>query len=404
VPFTPQARGRDRAKRAELARAIDRARGTCIAQRGAMRSNLPSRLLLLAALSACGNDQPPVLVEPDAPDDPIDPTPNTVFVQTFGDSPAFIRYRTGGGEWLEPIDTGDGYELEIGDDFELIAVCESELGVDIGIELGTAAEVGTTYLPCFTPLPSESPIAVTGTMVQPGTVIMEDTADSTDPDWSFELSVRAGIHDLVAASDTHVAIRRAVSVGAPLALPAVDVAAEGAPFVTRAFTTDVAADAIQTSVLWFTPQSMIMLPPTPGATAKLPPLSLLDPADSRYIALDTRSARTYRSIYVRDDAGAPTDLAFLPALDPANVVFTADGAQWTGSLPAGAAELVGYSFSTFASIHARASSGWTAARGKLAIDTDIPGFRPEWRFDLDFRSFGVNDQQGGVFRYSAISE
>ena len=111
-----------------------------------MPVNIRSRVLaILVLLSACGDDRSPVLVEPDAPpDDPIDPAPNIIFVETFGDSPVFIRYRTGGGEWQTPVDTGEGYDLHVGDDYELVAVCQSAGGVDVGFELGTTDETETT--------------------------------------------------------------------------------------------------------------------------------------------------------------------------------------------------------------------------------------------------------------------
>src|SRR5690606_826102 len=99
----------------------------------------------------------------------------------------------------------------------------------------------------------------------------------------------------------------------------------------------------------------------------------IDVSDRRFIELETRTERSSRTLYVRDTAGAPTAVEFLPPLE--GVTFTADGAQWSGSLP-GAAELAAYSFERFAMIRARASEGWVAAHGELAIDTEIPGFLP----------------------------
>jgi hypothetical protein len=93
----------------------------------------------LSLLVACNNPTTPSIVD-GGPPDAIDPPANLVFVELFGSSPTFVRYRTGGGEWQEPVDTGDGYELAVGDDYELLAVCASDADVDVGFIAATFEE------------------------------------------------------------------------------------------------------------------------------------------------------------------------------------------------------------------------------------------------------------------------
>jgi hypothetical protein len=371
------------------------------ASHSAARMTATTRSIVIALLvSACGNNQssPPVIDPPDAPPDPPG-TPNVVFVETFGDSPTFIRYRTNDGEWQVPFDTGDGYELYVGAQYELVAVCENTGGVDVGFEYGTADETSETFLPCYAPYegPTE-PVSVTGTMAQPGTVVMGDIATSSEPNWSFELAVPQSTYDLVAAGDQRIAIRRNVEVAGTLALDAIDVDVEGAAYTERVFTVEsLPGEQVGTRVSLFTQNGGAYLPFVQGTTAKVPPADLLNANDFAQIEVTAFGNRTYRSNYV--GASRETNIEFLPVID--NVTFNADGVIWTGELGYGA-DL--YTYARSGSIHLAASPGWVAGKSKLAIDTDIPGFEERWRIDPEYRGFGINDSVGFTYRYSMVDD
>jgi len=360
-----------------------------------------ARCCALSCFIACGNNQDtPALVDASPPDTPDDPPSNIVFVELFGSSPTFVRFRTDGGEWQEPIDTGDGYELTVGDDYELVAACASEVGSDVGFIASTYAEGSSTYIPCYAPSTGSAPVQVTGTMTTPGSVFINggDTGDT--PNWSFQLDVAIGTHDLIALDADRAIVQRDLEVLGDTKLPAIDTA-DGAALVERAFTTDALADEeVTTSLLWFTTNSVAYLP-LGATTVKAPPTSLVGQFDTRYFSIDAASSTGYRSVYLTDAAAdAPvTDVEFLPRLD--GVTFNADGVTWSGTLPGEDADL--YIYEGINSISVNASAGWLAGRNKLAIDTDIPGFDPAWRLaNPDYRGFSVGDGGQQQFRSSAI--
>src|SRR5262245_11954064 len=83
-------------------------------------------------LIACNTPaSPPTLVDGPPEDTPPAAT-NTVFVELYDSAPTFIRYRTGDGDWQEPVDVGDGYELTVGADYELVAACATDTAADVG--------------------------------------------------------------------------------------------------------------------------------------------------------------------------------------------------------------------------------------------------------------------------------
>lgn len=359
----------------------------------------PSNFARYAALScciACGTEAAPPIVDT-PPDDPPPPD-NLVFVELFGSTPTFVRFRTNGGEWQEPLDTGDGYELAVYDDYELVAACANEFGSDVGYVASTVEESPSTYIPCYPILPSNGgQVAVTGTMKQPGSLYMIDRDAGDTPNWSFDLAISLGTHDLIALDADRAVVKRDLEILADTTLPAIDTA-EGELLVDRVFTTDAAVDEdVTTSLLWFTGNSMAYIP-LGGTAVKVPPVSLTQLSDVRYLSIDAASNDGYRTVYLTD-AAAGSSIEFLPRLE--GVAFNDDGVTWSGDLPGTDADL--YLYEGLKSITMSVSAGWIAGRNKIAVDTDIPGFDPAWRISKpDYRGFSAGDSSATQFRSSSV--
>ena len=359
-----------------------------------------ARWCALSCLVACSNPSSSPLVDA-PPDTPEDPPETTVFVELFGSSPVFVRYRTNGGEWREPVDTGDGYEISVRDDYELVAACATDTASEVGFIAGLPSE-GSTFIPCYPPFAGSEPIQVTGTMKQPGRVFIGAGASGETADWSFTINVAIGTQDLIALDDTRVAIRRDLEVLGPTALDDIDLETEGVALVDRTFAVDLAADEqLSSAYLWFTSNTGAYIPLGSSPSVKLPPQSVAGQFDARYMVLDAFAAASYRSAYITQAPGSPTSVEMLPRLE--GIEFEADLVTWPGTLPGTEAELSIYG--TSRTIHSSASAGFLAGKHELVIDTDIPGFDPAWRIpNPQFRSFSVNDASQFVFRYSSVDD
>lgn len=368
-----------------------------------MSSFKVARWCALSCVVACNNPSSvPVDSPPDTPvEDP--PVEQIVFVELFGSSPVFVRYRTGGGEWREPVDTGDGYEMTVVDDYELVAACATDVAADVGFIAGTVDEGLSTYIPCYPPFSdAATTAAVTGTMKQPGRVFLNREASGETPNWTFDLELSIGTKDLIALDDTRVAVRRDLEVLGPTTIAQVDLATEGVDLIDTAFSVDASpGEQLASSLWWFTANTGTFISLGSATTLGLPPPSVVGQFDTQYVAFDAFGKASYRSVFIQQFRGAPTSVELLPQLE--GVEFNTDGVTWSGTLPGDDADL--YTYGGANSIHVNASAGWLAGRHKLAIDTDIPGFNPAWKItSTDYRSFSVNDSSPYVFRSSGVDD
>jgi len=183
------------------------------------------------AIAACGDNAAPVELD----------------VEVEGDATvALIAYRDGDGPWRVPrvvsrMGNDTFYVLQVATEYEAQVVCVGFDGLTVNTVYGmrddTSPGVGCFY---GAPAAPVTAFAVTGEMVQPGTVYMDSqdqrhTSSTTAP-WSFTLQVPQGIHDLVAVPDAsspvqNVVIRRGQDVEGAIAAPTIDLAAEGVPLV-----------------------------------------------------------------------------------------------------------------------------------------------------------------------------
>ncbi len=374
-----------------------------------------SKILSVLHLVACsgGSDKKDPILIPDSgtvdvlPDSDSQP-PNVVSVDTFGEMPAFIRYRNGSGPWLEPTASGSGYEFRIDDRYELVAVCgDATVGYDVGFEAATYEEFGgETFLPCFgTGTPTTTTThAVTGTMVQAGKVMVGNANDdSTTPNWSFALDVEDGVQDVLAIGSGRMRLQRAVLIDKPTALPAIDVVQSGVALDTRTLTINNMAtgDTARTRTYFLTQRAFFVIEDAAGQTARVAPAAQVIANDVQFVEFSASNGTYRRTALKRHTAAAPVStFTLLPRLE--NTQLANGTATWT-SIPDGGRELLIYSGET--AIHRFASPGFLGTATSLAIDTEIPGFMPEWKVgSVDYASFEVNTSAGGVSLRSSIEQ
>ena len=322
-------------------------------------------LLTSCALStACDSSQrqPPTISVEDAP--PL----NVVSVETFGELPLFIKYRTGDGPWQEPVDTGgahrgERFELHVQDKYELIAVCGSQdTGYDVGIEASTYRETGgRTFLPCSGTSGPTGPVVASGTMAQPGTVTLAfASATSTAADWPFQLDVRAGLSDLIAVGDGHLLIRRDLNLAAPtISVPRIDVITDGLALLPVALQLRgvLPDDNVSTFYLLATENSFVQFEPEPGSTALVAPAQLLHRSDRQFVAVNSDSGRSKRLALTAYSGAVTPTLTLPPRL--ADIQFGPNRVSWS-TLPPGDLELTIISAHTY--VHSTPTQGCSTQR------------------------------------------
>jgi len=336
-----------------------------------------------------------------APDEP-DATPEVkITIRAFGTPPALIAYRDGlDGEWQTPAATSTGYEMIVHGPYIVSYTC------DDGQDHIATSQIGRTpdddrdpFVQCG--LIVRTLVHVTGQMVQPGTVTVGHTsASSRTPNWSFDVSVEPGTHDVFAVTADRVAIRRDVVITAATALtPALDVVADGTDLVATPFSVSGATAGEDTSLLTSVQTAhafVLLLDPSLGdpAMQKVVPRSLLAPSEFHKVSISTAALapsgppRTTRRVLRRWSDGQSTSFTLPLKLGPI-AYTTASGAlvaTWSTapdfSLVEGVVSSRVPSTGKRRSIFVQASKHFIdASAPSLRFDVDMPGFQPGWRVD-----------------------
>jgi hypothetical protein len=120
----------------------------------------------------------------------------------------------------------------------------------------------------------------------------------------------------------------------------------------------------------------------------------------QFLSLAVTGGNYTRTAFKRHTAASPAStFTLMPRLE--NAQITGATATWT-SLPAGTAEIS--AFSGISSFRRWVSEGWLAGKTSLAIDTDVPGFKPEWKLGtIEFAQFEVAASQGGISYRTGVS-
>lgn len=358
-------------------------------------------LLLSTALVGCIDGGP---LDPPLAEDAVVPLarPATIHI-TSEVPPALVVFRDGTrGRWQRARQTSPTtFEARVHGPYEVSVVCVDR-PVFAGFTDTLTSQLGRTLedsheLSFCGLLPSEH--TVTGHMVQSGSVQIGDNhARSNVADWDFSIGVPTGSFDLIATSADAIGIRRAIAIAGDQAVtPAVDLAQEGTPLASVAFSAPNATpdETTQVSVGLFNPT-------TPFISARIF-LGALDAAkaapDAALLPTDTQSA----SVRAFTDAGGfralrrpfrvGDDAAYTLPPPLAGVQWTVANGEATlhwGSLPA---------FTVFSGF-----LGGNAAGGRLPVDyeidlsprflaatqihdftfaADLPGFQPAWTISFD---------------------
>ncbi len=339
---------------------------------------------------------------------------STTIAITSGVAPALVAFREGvDGAWQPAtMKTPISFEAEVHGPYVVAVVCDQPP------VLGATRPVLTSQYARTPDGPHElaadcaaapSTHLITGHMVQAGFVELGSSVDRSDvADWDFELETVNGSYDLVAASADRVSVRRAVKVEGDLAVtPDVDVG-QGMLMVDVAFTASNAAPGETLSVgVGLLTQTNPDLPAPlylgPIATAKAAPDAALLATDVQSVSLRAQSGNATRALRRPFRVGGDTAFALPPAVgDLAWAVESGKlSASWS-TLPE-ADNLGALAFGLPASgraadLQLSVSGKFLAATGitQIALDTDIPGFKPEWKVDFTQRYQRVLSAQKGT--------
>ena len=359
--------------------------------------------LALVLLAACsGSDHHQMVVVVDAPIDTTpDAPPQQVTLQVFP-TPGLISYRDGAGAWQTPTaDSSGNYTLTVTADYQVVIVCHDSSG-SYAEQLDAMAADGGQFIFCNGGTGATQPttVAMTGHMVQAGSVWFGATDSSTTAPWDFTLNVSPGMHDLVATRAAHgMVLRRNQNVTTAGAIPSIDVASEGTAMTPVTMTVSgLGSDTLMTGLELLTSNEFASWL---GSTATIytPPASLLTSSDSQFVfveAYNQTSARYADTPFT----GSETTFA-LPAV-LTGIVFGPYKASF-GTLPTydqvsldmqqNGASLVEQSVV--------ATKGWIDAMHAttLAFDATPPGFDPSWSINTGAsyqRTFQTSYEQNNI--------
>jgi hypothetical protein len=324
--------------------------------------------------------------------------PHGTIINGTADVPtSLVAYREGfAGDWQPAtMKSPTSFEIEVDGPYTLVAVCEDATGGVTEVELGQLPDEGAVEVGCG-PFGGPAGHTLTGHMAQAGRVVAGVSSQSSSTaDWDFSLAVADGTYDVVASTADAIAVRRNVVVAGDQALAQViDVAAEQLPQVTIPLTAaNVEAGESVSARVTLRPQtnlvSGIVFSGAPANARIILPSSLLA-TDRQRASITAKQGNFQRSLTRGVAAGADPSFMLPPHLD--NPQWTVDNGELQlrlASLPAANQILVDasassadfskswfYSFSM--SDRFAAQSGLT----HVTLDTNIPGFKPEWLIDF----------------------
>jgi hypothetical protein len=350
-------------------------------------------------------------------------TPPTLPIITFDQAPALVMIREGvDGPWQPPtMKSPTFYEAEVSGPYVVTAVCEDPTTGRVRTQqvARVPADTTTLTLSCAT-APSEPAIEhmITGHMVQAGLVQLGSSSAASDvADWDFQLSAPSGSYDLIAASAERLVVRRKLVVDGDLVVTSpIDVAAEGTALVGVAFTAPnaTADETVAVSVDLATPTTPLpaRLYLGPVATAKAARTADLQTADTQRVAMRAThggALRELRRPFRIDDA---TEYALPEPLG--GVQWTIEHGQlsttWTALPPLDRLVMSASADGAHLTTHdLDMSPKFLAETGitHIAIDTDIPGYKPAWRIDATrayTRELTATQQVKDAFATSSVTE
>lgn len=368
--------------------------------------------MLALVLAACGDDgQHHTTIVVDGPgsgslssDAPAQTGPHIVKLDFFG-TPDLIVYRDGTGPWVVPATVTGGYQLHVTDDYQVVAACSAQAlaGNEDSEQLNATADDGATqFMFCGSGGGSSgTTFAVTGQMLQPGSVQLQDSAMGTTSPWSFSLNVSAGTHELVAIGATDMLIRRNLALNAATTIPDVDVTTAGTAYTptTATITGADPADSVEIQSVLFTSDDFATLSDTSDRTIVYAPAAVLVANDQPQVQVQVTNMAmtTVRSVFAFDSN--PTTFTLMPVLTGITFGTTAPIAATWGTLPAYSNLDViafGGTQSSFVEQRVTATKAWLdkASVTTLAFESEAMGYNPAWNVPVAgaFVEFSVSEE------------
>jgi hypothetical protein len=351
-----------------------------------VRCSLLSLAVASSALTGCTDA---------VPDEPgVTPGITTTITITSGLPLALVAFHDGlDGRWETATKkSSTAFEIAVHGPYVVAAVCETGIGAG-GFTWQAARTLEDPHevlVPCNT---SRVRHMVTGRMTQDGWVQLgQDASRPVRTNQDFQLPVPDGTYDLIATTADRIAIRRALTVRADLALtPPVDVTQEGVPLVDISFTVPNAEpdDTLEVAVGLLTAANPVIparIYTGPPATAKAAPGAALTTTDIQSASVRAVKGPQLRSLRRPFQMGGDTAYTLPPPIgDPRWTIE--DGqlvASWS-SVPDGDRLFVeaSASASPFNAYTLDISPGFLAAVRvtRVVLDTRLPGYKPEWQIN-----------------------
>ncbi|MGE0549845.1 MAG: hypothetical protein AB7O24_17020 [Kofleriaceae bacterium] len=345
--------------------------------------------IALVLASAC-NESPS-----SSPDAPVlmdsTPPPNVVTVNIGDETPLLVAYRNGDGPW-QTLDQSQPLDLRVHNAYQVLAVCgNAAVGYETAIYGAMfEADGATVALPCHTPPAIPTTATITGTMVQPGTIWISGDTQGLSSNWSFELDVPQGEHELVAVAGNKILIRNDVMVSIPATVGTIDVddGDELEP-VPLTVTGKHPSETLSIATVLLTEHDQVMVQGE-GNVAKVAPPSQLTSNDHQMLVAVIDSFPAFRYVLTDYHGTDPGSLALPEPLT--GVARDPGGVTWSAPLPMGTPELFAVTGANV--VRAMASAAYLAARSSLSLVAPVDGYDRDWSVDVahpDFMSFSVYD-------------
>jgi len=352
----------------------------------------------------CGDDDGTPVLPTDAL---VDAPAQSISLRTF-ETPVFIQYRDGVGEWKTPTEAAVGsYGLLVTGPYEVVVVCGSTVaGWSTSVLRAAPADGALQYMFCSNGASAAGPgasVRVNGTVAQPGAVWMRGSASSETAPWTFELDVWPGIHDLIAFDTERVVIRKDLGITEPTTVDPIDLDSEGAAFTTSTLTligAEPDEDAINV-VSIFTANGYASIHDD-GLAVRTVPGALLATNEVQVVTAQVNTPQSTRFVAYSPASTTTTTFTLLPRLS--GVTIRPDGASWS-TLPEGTV-LFDVSGPTGNSLQLQATPSWLGATTSVTVDLDLPGYDASWQPDPanHYRSLGVLRDVGPVTYMTLVSE
>lgn len=344
-----------------------------------MRTSIVFTSLLTVAITACGGDPK---------------STTTVELDTIG-PPNLVAFRLGTGDWQIVPNNGNLYRIEVDEPYVVAVACNDFEGLFDTYQFARTPDDDTALsAPCTgSGVPENG--SVTGTLVQTGEVTVGFASQPVDePNGAFDVPTTDGTHEVVAVTDTKIAVRRNIAVAGatPLATP-IDVDAEGAALVPARFT--IANTGADPSPFGFARlrtenDSFVILGFGRAVELLLAPDAVLGAADRQNVAIQVSDGDLTQQVFRQDVRQASDRAVTLPdALVGATLTEIGGeiSASW-GALPdhdtlSLSIDQTSEDFVTFYFHDLEMTKAYAEAMGTTAaLDLDIPGFDSAGRIDV----------------------